>query len=307
MLDGLVPSLELDLERFREVLPEIMRRTRLQRAAVAHQRLDRIGARCARELFAFALLPVDHGHRELGLRKLLVEREDLQRLLLRLGLGLMRRMPFLPQELRRAQERTRHLLPPDDVGPLVDQDGEIAPRLDPFRVERADDDLGRRTHDQRFGQLLVAAASHPRDLRSEPLDVFLLLHQQTRGDEEREVRIDMARRLEAAVEPLLDQLPDRVAVRPDGHAALDLGVVGELGPPHDIEIPTGKVLGLRSDLGHHRLFLPALAVFHVRICRSVHLSCSSVHQSIGPSVIIANSSARRSTILRFQFISSRSG
>ena len=113
------------------------------------------------------------------------------------------------------------------------------------------------THDQRLGELLVAAAGDPRHLRREPLDVFLLLHQEACRNEEREVGVDVAGRLEATVQPLLDQLPDRVAVRPDRHAALDLGVVGELRPPHDIEIPAGKVLGLRRDLGHRRFLLPA--------------------------------------------------
>jgi hypothetical protein len=36
----------------------------LERAAVAHQRLDRVGARRAGELLALALLPVDDRHRE---------------------------------------------------------------------------------------------------------------------------------------------------------------------------------------------------------------------------------------------------
>jgi len=38
-------------------------------------------------------------------------RENLQRLRLRFGLGLVRGVPFLPEELRGPQERPRHLLP----------------------------------------------------------------------------------------------------------------------------------------------------------------------------------------------------
>ena len=48
---------------------------------------------------------------------------------------------------------------------------------------------------------------------------------------------------------LLDQLPDGVAVRTDRHAALDLGVVGELRAPDDVEVPLREVLGLGRDLG----------------------------------------------------------
>ena len=74
---------------------------------------------------------------------------------------------------------------------------------------------------ERLFELLVAAVGDPRHLRREALDVLFLLHQQALGNEEREVRVHVPGRLEAPVEPLLDQLPDRVAVRPDDHAALD--------------------------------------------------------------------------------------
>ena len=261
MLQCLVSSLELDLERLCEVLPEVMRRAGLQGTAVGHQRLDRVRARSAGKLLALALLPVDDRYRQFGLGEFLVERQDLQRLFLRLGFRFVRGVPFLPQELRGAQKRPRDLLPADDVRPLVDQDGKVAPRLNPLRVERADDDLGCRTHDQRLGELLVASAGDPRHLRREPGDVFFLLHQETCRNEERKVCVDVAGRLEATVQPLLDQLPDRVAVGPDRHAALDLGVVGELRPPHHIEIPAGKILGLRRDLGHGRFFLHSRLAF----------------------------------------------
>ena len=74
-------------------------------------------------------------------------------------------------------------------------------------------DVGRTT--SALLELLVAAARDPRHLRRKALDVLRLLHQQALGDEEREVRVDVPGRLEAPVEPLLDQLPDGVAVRPD--------------------------------------------------------------------------------------------
>ena len=164
----------------------------------------------------------------------------MQRLLLRFGLGLVRGVPFLPEELRGPQERPRHLLPPDDVRPLVDEHGQIAPGLDPLRVQRADDHLGRRTHDERLGELFVAALRDPGHLRREPLDVLLLLHQQAGRNEQREVGVDVAGRLEAPVERLLNQLPDRVAVRANRHAALDRGVVGQLRTPHHVQYQRAK-------------------------------------------------------------------
>ena len=156
------------------------------------------------------------------------------------SLGLVRRVPFLPEELRRAQERPRHLLPADDVRPLVDEDRQIAPRLNPLRVHRADDRFRRRPDDERLLELLVAAVRDPGDLRREAFDVLRLLHQQALGNEQREVRVDVAGRLEPRVERLLDQLPDRVAVRPDDHAALDRRVVGQLRAADDVEVPAAE-------------------------------------------------------------------
>ena len=85
-------------------------------------------------------------------------------------------------------------------------------------------------------------ARDPGDLRRESLDMLFFLHQETSGNEEREVRVDVAGRLEASVECLLDQFPDGVAVGPDRHAALDLGVVGQLRPPNDVEVPPREIL-----------------------------------------------------------------
>ena len=74
-------------------------------------------------------------------------------------------------------------------------------------------DFGGRADREALLELLVAAAGDPRDLRREALDVLRLAHQQAFRDEEREVRVDVPGLLEPAVEPLLDGLPDRVAVR----------------------------------------------------------------------------------------------
>ena len=262
----LVARLELDVEAPREVLPQIVRRARLQRPAVPHQRLDRVGAIGAGELLALGLLAVHHGHRQVVLGEVLVDAEHPHRLFLRLLRRLVRGVPLLPEELGRPQEQPRDLLPAHDVRPLVDQDREIAPGLDPLRVHRADDRLGGRADDEPLLEHLVAALRHPRDLRREALDVLRLPHQEALGNEEREVRVDVPGRLEAAVEPLLHQLPDRVAVGPDHHAALDGRVVGQLRAPHDVDVPAAEVLRLRRDLGWE---VGNLSVFgHVRLTGS---------------------------------------
>ena len=62
-------------------------------------------------------------------------------------------MALLPEELGGAQEQPRAHLPADDVGPLVDQDRQIAIRLHPLGVHGADDRFAGGPHDQRLFQL----------------------------------------------------------------------------------------------------------------------------------------------------------
>ena len=146
-------------------------------------------------------------------------------------------MAFLPEEFGRPQEEPRAHLPADHVGPLVDQDRQIAVRLDPFAVHVADDRLGRGTNNQRLVQLLAAAVRHHGQLRRKALDVLRLPLEKAHRDEQREVGVDMAGLLEAAVERGLDILPQRVAVGPDDHTPFHRRVVREFGLLHDIGIP----------------------------------------------------------------------
>jgi len=233
----LVPSLERDVERFGKILTEVMRRARLQRAAVAHQRLNRIGSQRARELLALALLPLHDGHAKDVLGHAGIDVQNHERLGLGFIVGFVGRVAFLPEELGRPQEGARDLLPPHDIGPLVDQDGQIAPRLDPLRIHGADDRFRRRTHDERFFELFAAGTGHVRHLRREPLDVLRLFVQKALRNEQRKVGVDVPRALEFAIEGLLDLLPDRVTIGADDHAPFDRRIIRKLRTPHDVEIP----------------------------------------------------------------------
>ena len=138
-------------------------------------------------------MPFDDRHRPARVsQSLRVQVENHPRFGFGLLRGLVRGVPFLPEELGRAQERPRHLLPAHDVRPLVDQDRQIAPRLHPLRVHRADDRFRGRTDDQLLFELLAAAVRDVGDLRREALDVLRLLVQQALGNEQREVRVDVA-------------------------------------------------------------------------------------------------------------------
>ena len=81
-----------------------------------------------------------------------VDVEHLLRLGARFGFGFVHGVAFLPEEFRGAQEQARAHFPAHDIGPLVDQDRQIAVGLHPLRVARADDCLGRWPNDQRLGQ-----------------------------------------------------------------------------------------------------------------------------------------------------------
>src|SRR6266487_539696 len=85
------------------------------------------------------------------------------------------------------------------------------------------------------------------DLLRESFDVLGLLREVAHRDEEREVRVLMARRLDHVVERALHQLPDAIAVRPDHHAPAHRGVIGELRLHDDIAVPLAEVLRAWGD------------------------------------------------------------
>src|SRR5215212_1447445 len=68
------------------------------------------------------------------------------------------------------------------------------------------------------------------------------------GDEQREIGIPVARRLEAAVQVALDALPDLEPVRPDREGPTHGPVICELGHPHELQIPPARVLTLLDQL-----------------------------------------------------------
>ena len=253
-----VPSAlkELNVARAREILAQEMARAGLQRLAVLHHRLDAERALGAREPLAGRLLALDDGHRHPVLGEVGVDVEHPHRLFDGLLARRVRRMAFLPEELGRAQEQPRAHLPAHDVGPLVDQERQIAVALHPTRERVADDRLRRRPHDERLlelargHELAVGVRFEPvvRDdgaLLREPLDVRGLLLQERQRNEQREIRVLVARRLEHVVERALHVLPERVAPGADDHAAAHGRVLGEIGAGNDLLVPLGVVLAAR--------------------------------------------------------------
>ena len=247
-----------DVERAGKAVAEVMARAGLERLAVVHHALDRVGVHGAGELLLVGLVAADDGHGQLLLAGLGINFEHLQRLLARLFLGGVQGVPLLPEKLAAAQERTGGLFPAHDAAPLVIQAWQVAPTVHDVAPVLAKERLGRRAHAQALRQLLAAAHRDPRALGREALDVILLLLQQALGDQHRHGHVLVPGRLELAVEDLLDVLPDGVAIRAQDEQTLDAGIIHELRLDAHVGEPLGEVnfhIGDLLDLlffGHKR-------------------------------------------------------
>ena len=120
--------------------------------------------------------------------------EDPRRVRVRVGLGGVRGVALLPEELAGAQEEARPQLPAHDVGPLVEQQRQVAVALDPLGHELADDGLAGGPDDDRLLELLAPGDGDHRELGAEALDVLGLALEVGLGDEEREVGVLRRRR-----------------------------------------------------------------------------------------------------------------
>ena len=245
VLDGVGLVGERNIKCLGEVLAQVVGRAGLQGAAVLHHGFDAVGAQGAGELLAvgFEAAQDGQGHfffDEVGIDVI----EDHKRFGLGLGLGGMDGVAFLPEELGGAQERAGAHLPTHDVGPLVDQDGQVAVRANPFGVEVTDDGLGGGTDNVGLGELFAAGTGDLGDFGGKALDVLGFFGQKAFGDEQGKVRIDVTALFDAAVEAGLNAFPDGIAGRfEDDTAADDFGIVGQVGFTDDIEVPLRIVFG----------------------------------------------------------------
>ena len=81
-------------------------------------------------------------------------------------------MPLLPEKLCGAQEEAGDFFPAHYVGPLVNENGKVAVRMNPLGVDAADDSLGSRADSKALFEFFVAAVSYPSDLRGKAFDVL---------------------------------------------------------------------------------------------------------------------------------------
>ena len=103
------------------------------------------------------------------------------------------RVALLPEELGGAQEQAGPQLPAHDVGPLVQQQRQVAVALDPLAHVLADDGLAGGPHHEGLLELLAAGVGDHGQLGAEALDVLRLAAEVALGDEQREVDVVGAR------------------------------------------------------------------------------------------------------------------
>src|SRR6266480_2247684 len=98
-------GLILHVERLGEILAEVVRCPRLDRLIVLHQRFDRVRAQRPGELFTVGFQTGEDGHRQPLFVEASVNLQDQTRLTLGVRFIDVRGVSFLPEELRRPQER----------------------------------------------------------------------------------------------------------------------------------------------------------------------------------------------------------
>ena len=162
---------------------------------------------------------MDHRHRHVVFGEVGVDPQHLHRFVDRFLARGVGGVSFLPEEFGRAQEQPRPHFPADDVGPLVDQDRQVAIRLDPAGVGGADDRFAGRPHDQRFfertggnqpavGTGFESMVRDDRTFLGKALDMFRLFFQEAHRNEQRKVGIFVSRLLEHAVQHALHVFPE---------------------------------------------------------------------------------------------------
>ena len=124
----------MDLEHFREVLPEIMRCSSLDTSAT-YRDVDLNGG-CvvgSSEPLILRLSTSDHRHSQELFISRCVDFKNLMNELICFLLTSMSSMTFLPKELSCPNERSGMLeLPSDDIGPLIQEHRQVSMRVDPL-------------------------------------------------------------------------------------------------------------------------------------------------------------------------------
>mmetsp|Transcript_36659 Transcript_36659/g.77819 ORF Transcript_36659/g.77819 Transcript_36659/m.77819 type:complete len:307 (+) Transcript_36659:821-1741(+) len=236
--------LELDTEHLREVLTQVVGGSGLDGPAVGRDKtLDGGGHLASSEFLLFRLDPLGHRHCQHIFVDGSVEVQDLEDHFLTLLVGGVGSVPFLPQELARADKRSGLLeLPTHHRGPLVQLQGKVAVGPNPLGERGVHDGLRGRANSNGLSHLRSAISCDPRNLRGKSLYVVLFRLQSPLGDEQRKIRVLYAQLLDLTVKPLLDLLPNEESPGSEDVAAGHLIVLDHLRTDNHLGVPLRKVI-----------------------------------------------------------------
>lgn len=155
MVGFVLDVLEFYVEHFRKVLTEVVRSRCLDRASVYR---DHCFYGCcvesAGEFLGFRFSALDHREAEEFFINSSVEIEDRLSHLISLLESSVRSVAFLPQELPSSNEGRGVLeLPPNDISPLVEENGKVSVTLNPPSVGRVHDSFTGGPNGDRFGEV----------------------------------------------------------------------------------------------------------------------------------------------------------
>ena len=232
---------KLYIERFGEILTEIVRGACLQALAVLHHCFHSVGSDSACEFFFFCLFARYYGNCKAVFGKFLIHAEHFHSFLFRLLLCCVSGVPLLPQKFGGAQKRSCSFFPAHNVCPLVYKHGQISVRLNPLGIHTAEDGFGRGADSQRFGKLFTACVGNDGDFGSEAFYMFGFLSEKAHRNEQGKISVSVTRGFETAVKFGLYIFPNSIAVGTDYHSSLNGAVVDESRFYNHVGIPTGKI------------------------------------------------------------------
>ena len=235
-----------------------MRCSGLDRLLVLHHRLDRERHVRSGKPLVLGLFSGDYRDRKVVAQKFLIHTVHQSRFIKRLSRSLVRGVALLPQKLRRTKKHPRPHFPTHHIGPLIDQQRQVAIRLDPTRERRTNDRLGSRANHIRLGQLagrdhsrltrrlilyrLQAVMRHHRALGRKSLGVLSFLFEIRKRNQQREIRVLVTGLFETHIQLTLDQFPNSIAPWLDHHAPTRLGILREVRGSDHLLVPLGKIL-----------------------------------------------------------------
>ena len=263
---------ELDVKCLCKAIAKVVGGTALQSHTVVHHRLNGVGLFSACKLFLFGLSAGVSGDSKSLCIEVLINLEHLEGFLSCFFLGLVHGVTLLPEEFCGTQEGTGGLFPTNNVAPLVIELGQIAIGLNDVAEMLAEECFGCGANDQSLGELILTANGNDSTFGSEALNVILFLLQKRFGNEHGHINVLVTECLEARVEILLNVLPNSVAVGAEDHAALNAGVVSQLGFFYYVCVPLTEIHVHRCDLVNH---------FFIILCHNTkpHLSPKRGHNS----------------------------